>query len=64
MIDKWLGKFQRSSRIHAQVPRQGQQRLLGLVLCNQQRLAVVGQLDLCAQYVHARRGPGVVLIFG
>ena len=59
-----LGQFQRRPRTHAQVARQFQQRLLQLIPRNQQRLAVVGQLHLGAQNVHARRGPGVVFVPG
>ena len=59
-----LGEFQRRARTHAQIARQGEQRLLVLVLGHQQRLLVVGKLHLRAQHVHAGRGSGVVLVFG
>ena len=37
---------------------------LQLVVGNQQRLAVVGKLDLGAEHVDAGRGPGIVLVLG
>ena len=63
-IAERLGKLQWRGWTHTQIARQLKQRLLVLVHGNQQRLLVVGKLDLRAEHVHARRGSGVVLVFG
>ena len=63
LILERLGQFQRRARTHAQIAREGQQRLLVLVLRHQQSLLVIRQLHLGAQHVNARRGSRIVLVF-